>query len=90
MSMPNDAAATHSGDQYCRMERERDKHTHTHTHTHIHTHTHTHTQTQTHTHTHTETHSDLSKSQRVSSPDIQGLLGDTDVNMGSNSRYFPQ
>jgi hypothetical protein len=37
-----------------------------------------------------QTHRDLSTSQRVSSPDIQGLLGDTGVNMGSNSRYLLQ
>lgn len=36
------------------------------------------------------TYSDLSTSQRVSSPETQGLLGDTGVNMGSNSRYFVQ
>ena len=36
------------------------------------------------------TYSDLSTSQRVSSPDTQGLLGDTGVNMGSNSRYLVQ
>ena len=35
-------------------------------------------------------HSDLSTSQSVSSPEIHGLLGDTGVNMGSNSRYLLQ
>lgn len=36
------------------------------------------------------TNSDLSISQRVSSPDIQGLLGTAEANMGSNSRYLLQ
>lgn len=36
------------------------------------------------------TYSDLSTAQSVSSPDSQGLLGNTGVNKGSNSLYLLQ